>query len=130
MADISLTLEKRTLLGKDAKKVRKEGLIPSVVYGGKAAPISTQSPFVETTKIVYAAGKHTPVHVVIDGKKKLAIIKSIDINPIKHSVRHVSFHTIKQNEKISTEVPIVLIDEGESGAEKAGLVVLQAIEKS
>lgn len=129
MADISLTLEKRTLLGRHAEKVRKDGLIPSIVYGGKVKPVSTQSPLVETTKVVRAAGKHTPVHVVIDGKKKLAIIKSIDIDPVKHAVRHVAFHTIKQNEKITTEVPIELVDEGESEAEKAGLVVLQAIEK-
>ena len=47
---------------------------------------------------------------------------------MKHLVRHVAFHTIKQNEKIVTEVPIRLIGEGESIAEKAGLVVLQAIE--
>jgi large subunit ribosomal protein L25 len=44
-------------------------------------------------------------------------------------LRHVAFHTIKQNEKIVTEVPIVLVGEGESAAEKAGLIVLQAIEK-
>lgn len=104
-------------------------MIPSVVYGGKAEPITTQSLFVETTKVVQAAGKHSPVHLVIDGKKKLAIIKSIDRDPVKHAVRHVAFHTIKQNEVITTEVPIILVGIGESEAEKAGLVVLQALEK-
>lgn len=129
MADITLTLEKRELTGKRAKKTRSEGLVPSVVYGGKAKPVSTQSPFIETTKAVHAAGKHTPVHLVIDGKKKLAIIKNVDVDPVKHMIRHVAFHAIKQNEKIVAEVPIELIDEGESEAEKAGLVILQAIEK-
>jgi large subunit ribosomal protein L25 len=84
---------------------------------------------VETTKVARLAGKHTPVHLTIDGKKKLAIIKSIDIDPVKHYVRHVAFHTIKQNETITTEVPVILTGEGESAAERAGLVVLQAIEK-
>jgi large subunit ribosomal protein L25 len=129
MADITLTLEKRTLLGRYAKKVRRSGLVPSTVYGGKAKPVSTQSPLEETTRIIRAVGRHTPVHVVIDGKKKLAIIKSVDVDPVKHYVRHVAFHAIKQNEKIVTEVPIELTGEGESEAEKAGLIVLQAIEK-
>lgn len=129
MADISLTLDQRTLLGRHVAKVRKDGLVPSVIYGGKTKPVSTQSPLVETTKVVRAAGKHTPVHVVIGGKKKLAIIKSVDIDPVKHFLRHVAFHAIKQNEKIVTEVPIELVDEGESEAERAGLIVLQAIEK-
>lgn len=128
MNDISLKLNERTRLGKKAAKLRQEGFIPSVVYGGKADPIATQSPIVETTKIARAAGRHTPVHLTIDGKKKLAIIKSIDIHPLKHSVRHIAFHTIKQNESIVTQVPIILTGMGESPAERGGLVILQAIE--
>ncbi len=127
--DITLKLDERTVIGKKAARLRQEGLVPSVVYGGKSDPVATQSPLVETTKVANVAGKHTPVHLTIDGKKKLAIIKSIDFDPVKHSVRHIAFHTIKQNEKIATEVPVVLVGEGESVAEKAGLVVLQAIEK-
>ncbi|HEX7484093.1 MAG TPA: 50S ribosomal protein L25 [Candidatus Saccharimonadales bacterium] len=129
MNDITLNLDERTAEGKQVTKLRNDGFVPSVVYGGKAAPISTQSNAVETLKAVRAAGKHSPVHLTIDGKKKLAIIKAIDFDPVKHTLRHVAFHTIKQNEKIVTEVPIVLVGEGESAAEKAGLIVLQAIEK-
>lgn len=129
MHDISLKLEQRSVKGKKVAMLRKQGLTPSVVYGGKSDPITTQSPIIETTKIVNAAGKHTPVYLAIDGKKKLAIIKTIDKDPVKHSVRHVAFHAIKQNEIITTEVPLVLTGQGESEAEKAGLVVLQALEK-
>jgi large subunit ribosomal protein L25 len=129
MNEISLKLDERTATGKKAAKLRHQGIIPSVVYGGKAEPIATQSSEVETTKVAKKAGKHTPVHLVIDGKKKLAIIKDIDMDPVRHSVRHVAFHTIKSNETITTEVPIVLIGQGESEAERAGLVVLQALEK-
>lgn len=129
MNDISLALDERTVTGKKVARLRQEGFVPSVVYGGKATPISTQSQFVETSKVAHAAGKHTPVHLTIDGKKKLAIITSIDMDPVRHQVRHIAFHAIKQNEKIVTEVPIVLTGEGESLAEKAGLVVLQALEK-
>lgn len=128
MNDISLKLNERTMTGKKVATLRREGMVPSVVYGGKAEPIATQSPLVETTKVAQTAGKHSPVHLVIDGKKKLAIIKSIDIHPIKRSLRHVAFHTIKQNESIVTEVPIVLTGMGESLAERAGLVILQALE--
>ncbi len=129
MNDISLKLDKRAVTGKKVARLRREGVVPSVVYGGKADPIATQSVFTDTAKVVHAAGKHTPVHLVVDGKKKLAIIKSIERDPVKRHVRHVAFHTIKQNEVITTEVSIVLTGEGESGAEKAGLVVLQALEK-
>ena len=128
MSDITLKLDVRTIEGKKVTKLRQDGIVPSVVYGGSTKPINTQSSVVETTKVATVAGKHTPVHLTIDGKKQLAIIKSIDRDPVKHHVRHISFHAIKQNEIITTEVPIHLVGTGESEAEKAGLVVLQAIE--
>lgn len=129
MNDLLLELQERDVDGKKVARLRKENLIPSIVYGGQSVPILTQSPIVETTKLVKIAGKHTPIKIAIDGKKKLAIIKTIDIDPIKHSIRHLAFHTIKQNDIITAEVPIVLTGEGESLAERAGLVVLQSIEK-
>lgn len=128
MHDISLKLEKREVTGKQVAKLRKEGLVPSVLYGGNDDPISTQSEFGATTKVVNAAGRHTPVNLTVDGKKQLAIIKNIDFDPVKHSVRHVAFHAVNQNDIITTSVPIVLIGLGESAAEKAGLIILQAIE--
>lgn len=128
MHDISLKLEKREAHGKKVTNLRKDGFVPSVVYGGHDEPISTQSAKVETSKVIHEAGKHTPVHLTIDGKKKLAIIKSIELDPVKHQVLHVAFHAIKQNDVITTEVPVVLTGLGESAAEKAGLIVLQAIE--
>jgi len=125
---ISLKLDERTLEGKKLAKLRESGFIPSVIYGGKDQPIMTQSKQIETAKVVHIAGKHTPVSLSIDGKKKLAIIKSIDIDPVKRSLRHIAFHIIKQSDVITTEVPVILTGLGESAAEKAGLVILQAIE--
>ncbi len=129
MNDISLKLDKRTAEGKQVIKLRKDGFVPSVVYGGHHKPASMQSSIVETAKVVSVVGKHTPVNLLIDGKKNLAIIKSIDFNPVGHKLRHIAFHTISQNDVITTEVPIVLIGQGESAAERAGLVILQAIEQ-
>lgn len=125
---ISLKLEKRDVTGRKVAELRKRGIVPSVVYGSDMEPIATQSDAIATAKAVQAAGRHTPLNAVIDGKKQLVIIKSIDNDPVKHRVRHVAFHAIKQNEKIVTTVPITLVGMGESPAERAGLVILQAIE--
>jgi large subunit ribosomal protein L25 len=129
MHEITLKLETRTTTGKQVYKLRQDGIVPSVVYGGQDEPLSTQSSLVETMKVVREAGKHSPVQLTIDGKKKLAIIKDIEIDPVKHGILHVAFHSIKQGDVITTEVPIILVGQGESEAEKAGLIVLQAIER-
>lgn len=128
MNDILLTLDARTADGKKVAKLRESGFVPSVVYGGHAEPTMTQSKLSDTKKVVKAAGKHTPVYIVVDGSKKLAIIKDIDMDPVRHELRHIAFHTISQNDIITTEVPIILVGKGDSVAERAGLVVLQAID--
>ena len=128
MHEITLKLDTRIATGKKVSKLRQDGIVPSVVYGGQDEPVSTQSSLVETMKVVREAGRHTPVHLILDGKKKLAIIKDVEIDPVKHGILHVAFHAIKQDDVITTQVPIVLIGQGESAAEKAGLIILQAIE--
>ncbi len=129
MSEITLTLSPREVSGKKVSSLRKQGVIPSVVYGGKGDAVNTQSDLVATTKVVRSAGRHTPVNLVVDGKKRLAIIKSIALDPVNRRLKHVSFHAIKQNEVITTEVSIHLLGLGESLAERAGLVVLQALEQ-
>jgi large subunit ribosomal protein L25 len=128
MHDISLNLQKRDVTGKRVTKLRQDGIVPSVVYGGNDEPISTQSAVVETTKVINEAGRHTPVKLNIDGTKQLAIIKDVDFDPVKHHVRHVAFHAINKNDVITTDVEIVFTDKGESPAERAGLIILQALD--
>lgn len=126
---ISLTLEPREVQGKKVARLRKEGLVPSVVYGYNMKPTMAQTEYGVMEKVVREAGKHSAVHLTIGGKKKVAMIKDVDRDPVKAEILHVSFHAVKQNEPVVAEVGIHLVGEGESAAEKAGLVVLQSLEK-
>lgn len=126
---INLTLDLRTQRGKKVWRLRKQGFVPGVVYGHGFEPIMVQSPYGAIDKAVREAGRHTPVHVVVDGKKRITLIKEIDRDPLRANLRHVAFHAVKANERVDAIVPIRLVGQGESEAEKAGLIVLQAIEE-
>lgn len=126
---IKLALEVREIHGKKVAKLRADGIIPGVVYGQGFEPISVQADAKAMHKVYAMAGKHHPVHITIDGKDKIAMIKDADQEPVKRALRHVSFHAVKQNEKVTAEIPITLLGEGESAAERAGLVVLQTLEQ-
>ena len=125
---INLTLDSRELQGKKVARLRQQGLVPGVVYGLGFDPILVQSEYNVIEKVVRDAGKHTPVHLTIEGKKRIALIKDIERNQVKARIQHVSFHAVKAGDVVTAEVPIRLIGQGESEAEKAGLIVLQAIE--
>ena len=124
-----LKLEVREVHGKKVAKLRKEGMVPGVVYGASTEPISVQVASNVFEKAYRQAGKHAPVHLTIEGKKKIAMIKDVDVEPVKGTARHISFHAVKASDPVVAEVPVHLVGEGESEAEKAGLIVLQALEK-
>lgn len=125
---ILLKLSERTAHGKKVAKLRADGIIPVVVYGAGMEPYAAQAPVQDIEKVVKAAGKHSPVHLTMDDKKKIAMVKELSFDPAKNRINHVAFHAVKQNKPIEAEVPIRLIGEGESEAEKAGLIILQNID--
>jgi large subunit ribosomal protein L25 len=126
---ITLKLDLRELHGKKAAQLRKQGVVPGIVYGPGLEPVSVQALYTEMDRVYRHAGKHTPVQITVDGKKNIAMIKDIDVEPTKARIRHVSFHAVKATDPVIAEVPIRLVGEGESEAERAGLVVLQSLEK-
>ncbi|MFS8119521.1 MAG: 50S ribosomal protein L25 [Microcoleus sp.] len=125
---ITVALDARAIHGKKVAILRREGIVPVVVYGPGFEPVSAQVNQQIIDKVARVAGKHHAVHITVDGKKRIAMIKDIDIDPVKHVIRHVSFHAVNQNEAVTADIPIKLIGEGESAAERAGLVVLQTLE--
>ena len=126
---ISLKIEARELRGKKVVKLRKQGMTPAVVYGQDMEPQAIQADSSELRKVVVRAGMHTPINLT-GSKRRIAMIKSVDYDPTKRgSIRHVAFHAVNANEPVNAEVPIRLVGEGESVAERSGLIVLQALEK-
>lgn len=126
---ITLSVAKRELQGKKVKQLRKQGLVPGVIYGAGMEPVPVQAEAGEVLRVVNAAGKHSPV-ILSGAEKRIAMIKDVDFESTKHGVvRHVSFHAVKADEPVEAEVPIHLTGEGESAAERAGLIVLQSLDK-
>lgn len=125
---ITLSLQARTLSGKQIKHLRKDGFVPGVVYGSETEATNVQAPYNELAKVVQRAGRHHIINADVAGTQRTVLIKSIDVDPVKHRVRHVAFHAVSAKEKVTTDIPVTLTGEGESPAERAGLVVLQAIE--
>lgn len=126
---VVLALSPRSVHGKKVKSLRKQGILPAVVYGSGVEPQSVQIEESVFTKAYKKVGRHTPVTLNLDKKKHIALVKDVDTDQVAHRPLHVSFHAVKADEPVTTEVAIRLIGEGESAAEKEGLVILQALEQ-
>ena len=126
---LELKVDRREIFGKKVKQLRQKGITPGVVYGAGMEPVAVQADGKDVMRLYAAAGKHTPVQLT-GTKRRIAMIKDIEMHPTKSGVvRHIAFHAVRADEPVIAEVPIRLLDVGESEAERAGLIVLQAIEK-
>lgn len=117
MAEYSLTLEKRELTGKKLKNLRAEGMIPSVVYGA-GEPVLAASEYVATEKVLLDAGYHSPIDLDIAGKKQLAIVKDVQLDPVSRKIVNVEFHAVSADAAVEATTPIVIVNFEASEASK------------
>ncbi len=111
--------KERQILGKKVKKLRKQGQIPAVVYGGdiESTPIKIdKSEFIDIYK---KAGESTLVDLVMENKEAGKILfGDIQFDPVTDEILHVDLKQIDLTEKITATVQIETV--GESPAEKSG----------
>lgn len=115
----------RTEIGKGAaRKARREGLVPAVVYGTGMEP----TPVVVDRKEIHRAlsteaGRNVLVELAVEGREKpvLTMPREIQKDPITDAYLHLDLLAIRHDTKIHTEVPVVL--EGRAPATSKGLVI-------
>ena len=128
MSEDKLSLAKREVTGKKVKSLREQGLIPSVVFGGKE-PILTQSEYVVTEKALEKVGYHSPLDLDINGKKQMALVKVVHLDPVKQSIINIEFQAISADEVVEATTPIEIVNFEQSDANKAHLVLSVIMEE-
>ena len=123
-----LSLEKRTIQGKQLKSLRRAGQIPSVVYGA-GDPILTTSEYIATDRVLREAGYHSPIQLTIAGQPQLAITKTVAIDPVSRRIISVEFQAISADEVVEATTPIRVINFENSEAAKLHLVIMPVLEE-
>lgn len=123
-----LALNKRAEQGHKVKALRAAGLVTSVVYGVNE-PVLTSSTYNETEKVLNEAGYHSPIELMIDGKKQLAIVKDVNVDPVSRRILNVEFQAVSANEIVEATTPITIVDFDKSEATKLHYTILQVMEE-
>ena len=123
MADATLTADRRTAAGKrPAGRLRREGLVPAVVYGLHEENVSVTVSSRELTHILAGpSGVNTVITLKLDGKDQLALARQIQRNPVKGTLVHVDFIRIRADQAIQADVPVHLIGDAE-GVNRGGVL--------
>lgn len=122
MAQTELNVSQREGLGKGtARTLRREGLIPAVMYGKGVESCSlTVEPRKLSAIIGSEAGWNTLITLKGEGSfdGKVVILKDMQLDPIRQTVLHVDFQAIDLKQKTHVMVPVVAV--GKSVGEKEG----------
>lgn len=121
MSEVRLAAEARTEFGKGAaRRTRRAGKIPAVLYGHGSDPKHLSLPALEFARVVREFGANAVLSLDLDGAKELALTKTVTTHPVKNYIEHVDLLVVKHGEKVTVEVPIVL-----TGTPKSGTLVTQ-----
>ncbi len=125
MERLKLSATKREQKGKGAvKRLRKEGLVPGVLYGLDRDPVNLKLDAKEMSK---AIGGNAIIDLELDGDIQPVMVKDYQRDVIKLSLLHVDLYRINLDEKVVVEVAIELV--GQAAGEREGGVLEQILRK-
>jgi large subunit ribosomal protein L25 len=116
VSEVRLAAEARTEFGKGAaRRTRRAGKIPAVLYGHGSDPKHLALPALEFARVVREHGQNAVLTLEIESVTELALTKTVTTHPIKNYIEHVDLLLVQRGEKVNVEVPVVLTGDAEPG---------------
>jgi large subunit ribosomal protein L25 len=122
MKRYKLKVEKRKVLGKQVKKLRREGILPCNIYGKGIKSTAVQVPQADFDAVYKEAGETGLVDVELDGKLTPVLIHNMQ-KDFRGNVLHADFFQVNLKEKVKTMVPLQIIGEPKAVLDKVGLLM-------
>lgn len=121
MSEVRISAEPRTDFGKGgARRTRRAGKVPAVVYGHGEKPLHISLPSLELAAAIRKGGANQLIAIeVTDGTRELVIPKDIQRDPLRDDIVHADLLIVRRGETVTTDISISYVGEGEKG----GLVV-------
>lgn len=104
-----------------ARAVRREGLIPAVIYGGGEAPVAISVDHKIAQSLIFAGHfLTTQFEIDVDGAKTRVLPRDYQLDPVKDTPLHIDFLRLKAGQQIRVEVPVHFINQETAPGIKRG----------
>ncbi|OAQ20580.1 50S ribosomal protein L25/general stress protein Ctc [Thermosulfurimonas dismutans] len=129
MKQVPFTVEVRKKTGKEmAKKLRRQGLIPAILYGPQTDPLPLAAKVNELKRILQRHRGESLIFnlTVVDNgntSQRMALIKELQYHPVTDEIIHADFYEIRMDRPVEVDVPIKVVGKAK-GVEKGGLLEL------
>ena len=103
----------RDRVGKGAARaIRRQGMIPAVVYGTGQPPKAIAIQFKEAKKLIYDGGFMTTMFEIdIQGDKERVIPRDYQLDPVKDMPIHIDFFRVAKGQTVTVEVPVHFLNQ-------------------
>ncbi len=127
MSEIKLDAQPRTLTGRKVRQLRRQGLVPVVVYGNKIEPVNLQITSRNLETALHHGAFSQLVSVDVEGgESHNVLVREIQRHPVTHAFVHVDLYSVNMSEKQHVNVPIVGV--GTPEALEGGLMVMNGLD--
>ena len=116
-------VERKDFGKKGSKDVRREGMVPAVVYGGNEAPVHFSIEEKAMKPLLFTPNSYI-VELDINGKKELAVMRDVQFHPVKDYPMHVDFFRVLPGKPVAIDVPIKIVGNSE-GVKLGGKLTIQ-----
>lgn len=124
MSELKLEATGRELTGRKVGQLRRQGLVPVIVYGNVKEPVNLQVEAKALDRMLYAGGATRVVEVTVQGGgKHNVLVKDVQREPVSHRVLHADLYAVNMSEKQHVVVP--LVSKGKPAGMAAGVLLLQ-----
>ncbi|MGD2161457.1 MAG: 50S ribosomal protein L25 [Anaerolineales bacterium] len=121
--EIELKSETRKVIGKQVKDLRRQGLLPAVVYGAGIEPTPIQLESLAAEKVLAGVGSSTLIDLYIGDEVHKVLVRDLQRDVIKRTPIHIDFLKVAMDVKINTVVPVELVGHSPAVQELGGVLV-------
>lgn len=123
MKHFNLEIKHRSITGNSVRKIRREGLIPAVIYSKFVKPINIEFNLNSFIKLFRQSGKTGVIDLNVNNNNYPCLVHKVDVNPVTDLPRHVDFLVVDLTKTTEATVPIVF--DGESNKSSGGTLIKQ-----
>ena len=123
MDNIVLKATSRNVIGKKVKVLRREGLLPAVIYGRDVETIPISLDYHEASQILPGVTSSQFIVIDVEGETHTTLVRERQRDPVTWSLIHVDFQELSMTEKLRTAVSLVLTGEAPAISSYGGVLV-------
>ncbi|MFC1932163.1 50S ribosomal protein L25 [Chloroflexota bacterium] len=125
MEQIELKVTNREILGKKVRFLRRQGITPVHLFGHGIESVALQSDTGNLRRALAEAGQTRLISLKIDKEKRPrnVVVRGVQVEPRTGQTLHVDFYQVKMGEKVSVEIPVILVGEAPALKSKENMLV-------